>query len=298
MKPRARGSVRLDEVAGLGLREDGQVCISGPLLAYEQRLDSVFCAWADEARAVEHRFPGFIAARHLDRLGYFHSFPHLATFPVALADDEANLESFRSNGRPGGDGVVALSASAPVTHVVTPAACYHLYVAHEGGRFEAPPTWTTRCTCCRRERTYAALERQWTFQMREIVRAGPADDVHRFMEAHAARAIAFAEALELDVRWEGATDPFFRPAENPRYAFQKLDPVKRELVFDGRLAIASINDHRDHFGRAFDIQVGGGTCSTGCVAFGIERWLGALLHTHGPDASQWPSLADAARRGA
>jgi hypothetical protein len=59
---------------------------------------------------------------------------------------------------------------------------------------------------------------------------------------------------------------------------------------DGRsVAAASFNDHATFFGDAFDIRDGAGAPATsGCVAYGIERWLLAVLVEHGTDPRNWP----------
>jgi hypothetical protein len=75
---------------------------------------------------------------------------------------------------------------------------------------------------------------------------------------------------------ETATDPFFDP-NGARTVMQKLFPVKEEFLFGGDLAIASVNFHRNFFGEKCRIgRPDGSAAYTGCVAFGIERWLAAL----------------------
>jgi len=55
------------------------------------------------------------------------------------------------------------------------------------------------------------------------------------------------------------------------------------------LAIASFNDHETFFGEAYGIRLADGApASTGCVAFGLERWLLAFLLAHGTVAARWP----------
>jgi hypothetical protein len=73
---------------------------------------------------------------------------------------------------------------------------------------------------------------------------------------------------------------------------QKVNPTKKELVFGGDLAIGSVNLHQDHFGATYEISRGGQDAFSGCVAFGLERWLYAVTHTFGPDPDGWPD-ADA-----
>jgi hypothetical protein len=157
-----------------------------------------------------------------------------------------------------------------------------------GRRFDAPQYVTTRNTCFRREDHYVPLERQWSFSMREIVCVGTAAETRAFVEAATAEVDRYVGAIGLPVAWEQASDPFFRPSKNPQYLMQQVDPTKFELVFDGRLAIASTNLHHDHFGRAFDIVRDGEPARTACIAFGIERWLSALVHHFGTEPP-WPS---------
>src|SRR5256885_1895226 len=69
-----------------------------------------------------------------------------------------------------------------------------------------------------------------------------------------------------------------------------LDPVKTEMVFRTGLAIGSVNFHRNYFGEASQIQRQEQEAFSGCVAFGIERWIFAFLNQFGPDRKQWPDL--------
>ena len=279
-----------DEIPGLRWMENGQCSLSGDLLELERRFESVFLGWAAGENAAEHRFPTFIAARELGKLDYFRSFAHLVTFPVALDADPANLETFVRGEPLSEEGEIRLTRAAPIRDVLTPAACYHFYVAFQGETLLEARHVTTRATCFRREAFYRPLERQWSFSMREIVCIGTMDEVKAFLARREAAAEAFWKRIGLPVEWQTATDPFFNPSKNPKYLAQKLDPVKREMVFDGRLAIGSSNFHRNYFGEAFGIRREGAEAFSGCIAFGIERWIHAILHRYGPDPRAWPAL--------
>lgn len=271
----------------LAIYANGQVGLSRDLLRLDRALDDTFLGWAAARDAVEHRFPPILPAVELDKIDYLASFPHLATFPVALAHDDANLAGFVETR---GDGnALQLAALAPVRDVLTPAACYHFYIHHQGRALDRPLVLSTRATCFRRETRYVPLERLWSFSMRELVCIGTADEVTAVLEGERAVIDAFVRRLGLPVQWQHATDPFFRPAQNPKHLMQRLDPVKTELVFAGRLAIASINFHRNYFGEAFAMTRDGRPACSGCVAFGIERWLSAILETFGPEPAGWPT---------
>jgi len=277
------------DVPGLRWVPNGQSVLSGELLARAEWLDGAFLAMASAWGAEDHRFPSILAAAVLERIDWFRSFPQLATFPACLDAGGANLARFIEGQPVTADGIVHPTDLAPIGDVLTPAACYHVY-DHLGDRtFDRPRYLTTRNTCFRREEHYQPLERQWSFSMREIVCIGTAEEARSFVEAATAEVDRFVAGIGLPVRWEHATDPFFRPSKNPQYLMQQVDPTKHELVFQDRLAIASTNLHHDHFGRAFGITRDGEPARTACIAFGIERWLSAFVHQFGPEAASWPS---------
>jgi len=158
----------------------------------------------------------------------------------------------------------------------------------------SPTLMTAQGTCWRHEaeRTFA-LERGWAFTMREIVCLGSERDVKEFLDRAAARVAALERALGIEAELETASDPFFAPTARGRAALQRIKGLKQELVFrfaDGRpLAIASFNDHELFFGEAFGISLADGMPAwTGCVAFGLERWLLAVLASYGVDPRNWP----------
>jgi len=278
----------LRNIQGLDWQENGQAVLSGRLLHVLQRLDQRFLQWALDWGAEEFRFPAFLSARELDRLDYFRSFPHLATFPVALDGRPEKLRAFTD--RPvDGDGAVRLGECAPVREVLTPAACYHFYVLFQDRCLERPADLTTVATCFRREAYYRPLQRQWNFTMREIVRLGTAEEVDEFLECFRERCRRLFLQIGLSIEWRPASDAFFDPPRNPRALAQRLDPLKTEMVFGGELAIGSLNVHRNFFGETFGINRGDQPVSSGCVAFGLERWLYALLCRFGPDDRTWPA---------
>jgi seryl-tRNA synthetase len=187
-----------------------------------------------------------------------------------------------------------------VTEVLTPAACYHTYQSRQGARLDSAAYITTRNTCFRTEEAYVPLHRQRAFAMREVVCLGPAAQVDDFIEQALLAAQALLVELDLPIEWLAATDPFFRPSESSGYLMQLVTPVKREATYligeTTPLAIASVNRHGDHFGETFDITVAGDPATSGCLAFGLERWLLAITDRHGTDPGRWPSPAEAAAR--
>lgn len=271
-----------------------QAVLAGSLLSLYRRLDAAFTRLGTCEQAPEVMYPTLLGASHLAKLDYFTSFPHMATFACNLDRDPDNLGAFARTAGVDAQGAVALTRTSPVTDVLTPAACYHIYVDLAGRDLPAFRTVTTRATCFRREDHYRPLERQWSFGMREVVGLGGSDEVKAFLERGRARVDRFLAALGLSVAWTPATDPFFDMSRNPKFLAQKLDPVKTEMIHQGRLAIGSINFHRNFFGETFGIRHAGEPVFSGCIAFGLERWIRAVLDVHGPEAAAWPDIEAAA----
>ncbi|MFG2631682.1 hypothetical protein [Streptomyces sp. NPDC048473] len=285
------------DLRGAGLRWDarGHSTLSGPLLELAAELDDAFLSIASRWTAQQEEHPALLAAGDLEPVEYLKSFPHLASFAVCLSPEEDNLQEFVAAQPVGAAGVVRLARLAPAMEVLTPAACYHVYVHHRGEVLSAPRYVTTRNTCFRREAFYEPLRRQWSFRMREIVCIGVRDEVAEFLATVRATADRLMGELDLPIRWEAATDPFFNPAANPRYLAQRLQPTKHEAVY-GDLALASVNLHEDHFGTAYAISRAERAATTGCIAFGIDRWLYALTNRWGTDPADWPDVRAAAER--
>jgi len=137
------------------------------------------------------------------------------------------------------------------------------------------------------------LERGWAFRMREIVCIGSDYYVEDFRQRWMIRAMDVARSFGLEPEMNLAADPFFAPTARGKAALQRMKALKHELTVrfpDGRtMAIASFNNHERFFGESFRISlVGRTTAASACVAFGIERWLLAVLAAHGVDAA-WES---------
>ena len=280
---RARG-----ELAVLGA---GQVGLSGTALALFHYFDSVARGWARDLGAVEHQYPSLIPLAALARAGHPESFPqhltvatHLVGTLDTLRDAAARPEALRPE------------QLATPEYALAPAVCYHCYAELQGRTIARQPLVLSALgRCFRFESAHLRpLERLWDFAMREIVVLGGEEEVERLRRELVDRASALLRELELDGRVETATDPFFTRESAGRRLVQGLRSLKYELRLSldaaGRtVAVASFNHHQDFFGQRFDIrQPSGAAAHTGCVAFGLERWVLAFVSQHGLDARAWP----------
>jgi seryl-tRNA synthetase len=274
----------------------GLIGLRGAPLALFHDLENSIGQLARSVGAEEWRLPCGLPLETLARAEYFASFPQWLTVASHLTDDDATLERIASDPSPAES---ARSALAPAGTALPPALCYHTYSALAGRMIVAgaPAVMTAQGTCWRHEGArLLPLERGWAFTMREIVCVGDARDVESFRQRGMRRVAALAEALSLHVELAVASDPFFAPTARGKALLQRVKALKHELLLpigSGRaIAASSFNNHETFFGEAFDIRLADGSpASSACVAFGLERWLLAVLARHGSDPQAWPELA-------
>lgn len=285
----------LAKMPGYHWQPNGQSTMSGDLLHLFRALGLPWTSWSREFGAAEYECPTFLSAESMDRMKYFNSFPHLVTFAVNVEENDESLKAF-SKSKPVDDaGTVGPFRAAPIRAALTPAPCYHLYPQFSGSALEQPLYLHTRNDTYRRETHYQPLVRQWNYHSEEIVCIGSLEEVRAFLVAMPERWDRFFRAIGLPAAWKTATDPFFNPGQNPNALMQKLDPVKRELTLDGKLALGSANFHRNFFCEAFNIRRDGKTAFSGCVGWGVERMMYAFLTHYGYERANWPDLEKLSR---
>lgn len=240
-----------------------------------ERIAGQFARWAHEVSAELMVSPPLLEVGKLKQIDYFLNFPHLAG-PVTTIDTtglgQGGLEL-------AGDAVPAAQL-LPARLVVPSSACHGLYFDLEGTTLPGPRTIFTYCACHRNETAYEGLRRLRIFTMYEIVCFGPAEVVKAFLTGQRALTLDFAKRLGIDVQVEIGTDPFFDP-NGAKASSARSMPTKEEFVAPDGTAIASMNYHRNFFGDRCSISNADGTFAySGCAAWGLERWLHALLAVH------------------
>ena len=258
----------------------GLATLGPELVEIRTVLEAHFLRWAAEINAAPMLFPPLMRVKDLDGFDYFRNFPHLMVIASRIQTDRLEEDSK----------LPALS-SIPGAHLgdaeytLPSAACYNIYLHLKDSVLEAPRYITTVASCYRNEKEYIGLRRLWGFSMREIVCVGTQEAVHAHVSSFKKKVQDFTARIGLSLEIQVATDPFFQP-QDPRLLMQKMFPTKEEFVYGGSVAIASLNFHRNFFGERCRIMIDGKSAFTGCVAFGIERWLHALLdHFKGDTAS-------------
>jgi len=245
---------------------DGRATLGPGALAVRSDLDRRFAEWGVSLGAAPTAYPTVLAVDELVPLDYFANFPHLASVVGGL----------RAGPPPAGRPDLGPDNLTEPGHALPSAACYSAYLDLRESTLDGPVLVTTAANCFRREDHYDGLRRLYGFTMREVVCVGPRETVLDFLSTGKARVRSFLDALGPPYEVAAATDPFFDPS-GARSLMQKLFPVKEEFLAGGDLAIASVNFHRNFFGERCAIRLPSAEPAfTGCVAFGLERWLAAL----------------------
>lgn len=210
--------------------------------------ESAFADIAKSYKAADMLVPSIVHSSVLEKADYFTSFPDLA---IPIKKDL----------------------------FLNPAICYHVYESMSNKTIKKTELHTVQGACFRTEKEYEDMKRMLNFTMREIVVLGSNKDVEKFRQDLMTDIQAFAARLKLAGAIEKASDPFFVSAANRgKILLQKLYPLKYELRLTvgphESIAVASFNNHQDFFGKRFNITLKDGKpAHSGCVAFGLERWV-------------------------
>jgi seryl-tRNA synthetase len=280
----------------------GQVGLAGPALACARAIDDE-CAriGRDAFGAADESYPALIPSAVLGRCGYFASFPQAVSMVSHLAEDYDLIDEFRRANVEAPSLTVPNAAALPTPEAcLVPAVCYHAYQSLEGKALDDRGVVVTASgKCFRYESTnFTGLDRLWDFTMREVVFVGTESFIVERRKRAIDAVLAQLEAWDLDGSVETANDPFF-PAT---YATKTYWQVRADLKFELRLAVepspsgdartlacGSLNLHESFFGTTFGITASDGKPAfTGCVGWGLERWVLACFTQHGFDASAWP----------
>jgi seryl-tRNA synthetase len=271
----------------------------GPLVSrlieyFERR----FLELGESFGANPYRFPTLIPARYLDRVNYFHAFPHSLTFATHLREDLDVIDHFAQHAACDEHGLnIPGESFAPIQTLLSPAVCYHLYFTLADQPLPDGQVVATAVGSCFRyeSNNLTSLERLWNFTMREVIFVGSKDFVLDSRETARQRMRQVFEEVGLAYRVESATDPFFigefRKQSIFQSAFQLKFEIRARLPFkDSTLAVGSYNYHQNFFGRHLNITLPDGSpAHTGCVAFGLERMAYAFMAQHGLEPEGWPS---------
>jgi seryl-tRNA synthetase len=276
---------------------EGHVILRGPAAQLMRLISCKVDAFASHFQAELEIYPSTIKSKTLDRCNHFTSFPEHIDFVAHIKPDLEALDQFSNECRDKGwapnhhEGKMG-----PSDFAISPSCCYHCYEGMEGWRLEDKGRCVTMTLGCHRYEgsRHKSLGRLRAFTMQEVVFIGNPKYVTESRAKAEQLIIQWAKDWELCCSFETANDMFFTRDFSVKAPFQRRQQAKRELLAnipseDIRLALFSSNFHATTFGKAFDILADGRTATTGCVGWGLERWVYAIFSQFGLDPAGWPT---------
>ena len=277
---------------------EGQVGFGEPLITLMDYLDERLKRIAlDMHNSQEYRYPTLLPTHVLDEFGYFGSFPHFMMFVTRLHNDIDVYRAFQADYAAHGEIPPSLYTHCHNhDYCLPPTMCYHTYHQLRDQQLVGNQVVTAKGKSFRFEsKYYRGLERLWDFTIREIVFLGTREFVLDCRQSFMRATYGLMEELELFGFCEVANDPFFVAQDTAGKIFsQRMMELKYELRVHTSptetIAAGSFNFHETFFGETFKIMQDGSTpILTGCVGFGLERFIYAFLCQHGLDEQAWPA---------
>jgi seryl-tRNA synthetase len=259
--------------------------------------------------AKQEYYPVVIHGETLDKTNHFTSFPEHIHFVTHLKEDLDVIEKFAHDVREAGSwkeapDVDLNQALMQPKLMINPATCYHCYEGMQDEVLEGDGVAVTAVSKVHRyeSKNHRDFGRLLDFTMREVIFVGKPD----YVKQNRLQSIELLKELvkewEIDCWIENANDPFFTNDYQVKASFQRQQEMKYELrmqvpYLGKSISVSSSNFHSTTFGNAFQIKAGKRPAVTGCMAFGLERWVFAFLAQYGLEEAQWPAKLREAYRG-
>lgn len=256
------------------LLQAGYMPISEGNIILSNSAENLFRAWIRILSSIlspyysaTYQSPLFIDQGLLETSKYFEHFPH---------------QLFQASTLEGSD-----------RKFITPATCLHIYqliknkeIGDQGFR----SLIYGRCTRVENNKSEFPF-RLNSFNMLEIVLVGSETKVNEYREQIYTLLNNFFSEINFNGKFITATDAFFLGNDEGAKAIQKIKELKKEYIVTlgkEKIAIASINNHEEYFGKLFNIKSSNNAANSICIAFGIERLTAYSLIKWGTEQEKWP----------
>lgn len=270
---------------------DSAVILKGVALFLFDFFDSEFNKLAMRLGAVPRQYPVLLPVEAYKKTGYLHNSPQYATFCCDARENISMLEALEENI----DSEDIFQRLQKPHYALSPSACFHTYLEYQNKKMEEMSVFTFKQNVFRNEGrlNYKQIGRLRDYHVREIVFLGD----NAFVTEKRNEAIQYS--IELLKKWEMvgkilvASDPFVMPKMQKYKKIQLLENSKYEIRLnvseDEQISAASFNLHGTAFSYPFKISISKvDEVVTGCVGFGLERWVIAFLSQFGAEPDNWP----------
>ncbi|WP_135548514.1 hypothetical protein [Paenibacillus cymbidii] len=272
---------------------NGLIGLKGEALRLFDYFNERFRAFALEAEAVENQYPTLLPISVLDKTGYLRTSPQYSMYVCHPKED---VDDLLLTSKAAGDKRIKEIIHEP-EHVLSPAACFHCYMDLEKTELARPSVFTFLQKVFRHEgrMNWRGFGRLCDYHVREIVFIGDDRFVRKKRSECIEKVKQLAEELSIASRLCVTSDPFVVPTMQKFKQIQMEEESKLELQLaygkEQFLATASFNLHGAAFTSPFQIQVKHiPHAVTGCIGFGLERWVLGFMAQHGTNPNDWKKI--------
>lgn len=279
----------------------GNIALNGIAEFLFRFFDKEFEHLALQHNAKRKIYPALLPIDAYQKTGYLRRSPQYAIFCCNTFEDFHKLEHLN---RSINEGKIDSVLKKP-EFALSPSACFHTYLEYENQNLNQNSLFTFCQNVFRNEGRFNFIEtgRLMDYHVREIVMIGSDEYVSSI------RSQLMDDTIELLKCWNlcgtvvVASDPFVMPKTQKLKKIQRAEKTKYEVRLNcspnHKISVASFNLHEQAFTQPFGIKVKG--CEntvTGCIGFGIERWVLAFLSQFGTNPDAWPKeICDIYRKG-
>lgn len=241
----------------------------------------------------ERIYPVLLPVKEYQKTGYIKRTPQYAMFCCSPYEEMNQLEEL--NSKVTSDSVKDMLNEPQYS--LSPSACFHTYIQYKNKTIKENKLISFTQNVFRNEGrlNYSEFGRLRDYHVREIVLIGDENYVVTMRKKILDKAIEFMKLLNLDGEVSVAYDPFILPKMQKFKKIQMLEKSKYELKLnyekEKQMSVASFNLHGTAFTEPFHISLEGQSqCVTGCVGFGIERWVLSFAAQYGLNPDNWPDV--------
>lgn len=268
----------------------GSICLHNKAAKLYDFFDETFSQMALQIGAAIEHYPVLLPVEAYRKTGYLRTSPQYSMFCCNAIEDMFLLEKINKSEN------LSEFLSEP-NLALSPAACFHTYCSHENHTLQKETVYTFNQNVFRNEGrlNWDDFGRLRDYHVREIVFLGSDAFVRTKKDKILELVIAFLQEIELNAKIFIAHDPFVIPKMQKFKKVQIQEGNKYELQIyyasEKSLAAASFNVHGTAFTQPFNIKVEKVDAAvTGCIGFGLERWVLAFIAQYGWDEYKWPEI--------
>ena len=269
---------------------NGQIALKGEAKKLFDYFDSSFAQIAKSYGAIEKVYPALLPISAYQETGYLKTSPQYSIFCSSPYEDIDLLEEL--NQKVTEDELNNL-LSKP-SFGLSPSACFHTYLEYNNEELENNTVITFNQNVFRNEGRFCWDDygRLMDYHVREIVLIGSSEFVVETRNAIIRDIKNLIEDQGILAEFSTASDPFIVPVMQKYKKMQIQEKSKYELKLycsdTKELACASFNLHGEAFTHPFNINViGEKPTVSGCIGFGIERWVLSYLAQFGTNPVKW-----------